>query len=130
MLIRSRVSIARRFIKRLNSADIEGLAAMMRDDFIYVDSRLARIEGKTGCVEMFRRFVALDTGYSIIVESASRNGDDVLIKGRTQSSDPELVANCLWKCRIENGKVAYWQSFRADEPPALARMLASEFVVN
>ncbi len=130
MLIRSRVSIARRFIKRMNLADVDGLASMMSDDVVFVDSRLARIEGKVGCVELFRRFVALDTGFTISIESASRNGDDVLIKGHTHSNDEDLVANCLWQCRIEGGKVVYWQSYRADDPPALARMLAREFVVN
>jgi len=130
MLFRSRVSTARRFIKRMNLADVDALAAMMHDDFVFVDSRLTRIEGRENCIEFFRRFVALDTGFAIAIESASRNGDDVLIKGATTARDPVLVAQCLWQCQVIDGKIAYWQSFRSDQPPALARILASDLVAN
>lgn len=39
-------SIAARFNDRINERDVEGLARLMTDDHIFVDSEGGRVEGK------------------------------------------------------------------------------------
>ena len=121
-------AVASRFLAAVEAEDLDTIESLLANDVVYTDSRGDSISGYSSCVEAMRRLFEMNIGLAIHPSSMAQVGDNVLIKGRCCSRDPRLNAQCLWRIRVRNGKLAEYQSHRASDPPAFARVLMPEAV--
>ncbi|WP_128893096.1 nuclear transport factor 2 family protein [Erythrobacter sp. HKB08] len=121
-------AVASRFLAAIEAEDLDTIESLLANDVVYTDSRGDSISGYSSCVEAMRRMFEMDIAFAIQPSSMTQAGENVLIRGRCSSRDPRLNAQCLWRFRVRNGKLAEYQSHRASDPPAFARFLMPEAV--
>ena len=120
------VRIVERFIDAVNRRDLDGVGAVISDDFRIVDSQGEWLEGRDEVLRAHARFFELEPNFNLSAESKVARGDEVLVKGSVTASDPSLALDTLWKARVAGDKVTYFQSFGPPEAPHLARALAGD----
>lgn len=104
------VEVVRRFNDRITVADLDGLAALMSDDHVFVDTAGGRTEGKPACVEAWRGFFAAFPGYLNTFETVVADGADVTAVGRSDCpGTAELTGPARWTATVAAGLVSRWQ---------------------
>jgi uncharacterized protein (TIGR02246 family) len=101
-----------KFVDRINAHDVDGLAAMMTEDHMFVDSDGDVAQGRDvmrkGWVDYFTNYPE----YKIHISKICKSGKAVAILGATSGSHvaPEIEAQetVIWLAKIENGLVAQW----------------------
>ena len=121
--------IAVKFIHALSGSDASAALSMLADDVTYTDSRGYGVEGRDACSEALRRFFEMDLDFRIDPERVSQRGNEVLVSGSCSAKDARLNAKCLWRITVVDGKIAEYRSYRAESPPAFAKVLIPEAVV-
>jgi len=116
-----------RYIAALNACDTETIDGLLADDIRYVDSSGGWLEGRENVVSATRDF--FDTGIEFRIDDAKivLHGDEVLVRGVASARDPELATDKLWKAKVTNGKLSFWQGF-GDKGVPFARMVSPEKV--
>lgn len=99
------------FNRRINEADLEGLAERMTTDHKFVDSAGVEIGGRKGCVEAWRGFFAAFPDYQNHFESVIVRGNRVVIRGKSSCSDPQLQGPALWTARTRAERVTEWRVY-------------------
>ncbi len=105
--------IALQFNKCITYADIEGLAALMTEDHVFIDTENNRIEGKeNNIVQAWKPFFTLYPGYRNIFENIVVRGSTVIMQGYSICSD-EILNNvrAIWVAGIINNKVGSWHIY-------------------
>ncbi len=120
-------ALAERFVAAFNTHDVDGLAAMMAEDFIYIDSWREGVTGRDRVLAAVRALIATDPEFGIDVESYDWRDPHVLMAGRVRSR-AFGDRRALWQLRIVNGQVAEYQAWAEGGPPPLMRMLAPAHV--
>lgn len=120
------VKVARKYVAAVNARDVQGVASLLADECRYVDSRGDWIDGRENVLTATRRFFELEENFRFEDTEMVLHDGDVLIRGSTSADDPRLAQDTLWRARVEDGKIAHWQSFGAGEPVALVRILMPE----
>lgn len=120
------IPVTRRYIAALNARDPEAIESLLAENCRVVDSRGGWVEGRDAVMQATRRFFEIEHRFKVEESSMVMRAGDVLIRGRTRASDPRLAQDTLWLARVRDGRVTYWQSFGAGNPPALARILAPD----
>ena len=123
---RKPIPVTRRYIAALNARDPDAMEELLAENCRVVDSRGGWVEGRDAVMNATRRFFEMEPRFTVQESSMVMRAGDVLIRGRAKASDPRLAQDTLWIARVRDGRVVYWQSFGAGEPPALARILAPE----
>lgn len=100
--------VATRFNQAINDRDLESLAALMTDDFRFVDAAGTAFEGKERGRDIWRQFFDGFPDYRNHFETLAEVDGTVVITGRSTCSDPRLEGRALWTTRIEGGKVREW----------------------
>lgn len=126
MFGRDHYKVARQFIEALNAHDLAAIGEIVGEDCRIIDARGDWMEGRETCLEGLGRFFELEPDYRIEVESVGRNGDNVLINGRTTAHDPSFAAATLWRARVDGRHVHEWQSYSHSRGPAVVRLLVGE----
>lgn len=113
------------YIAALNARDAETIGSLLADDCRLVDSAGGWLEGRDTALEATRAFFDFETDFRIDNEEIVLRGDEVLVRGNATANNPQLAKDSLWRAKVKNGKLAYWQSFGSDALP-LARILMPE----
>jgi uncharacterized protein (TIGR02246 family) len=107
------------FIARINAADADGLAALMTDDFTFVDYFGDEFAGRDVMRDGFRRYFEQYPGYRIVTEQVLVCGAaDVLVIGRAVNSHiPAAQADSAlaWHAIVREDLVAVWRIFAPAE---------------
>ena len=97
------------FNDAINAHDLHRLAALMADDYRFVDSAGLTITGKAACVEAWRAFFAAFPDYRNHFESLAVEGTTVLVVGWSTCSAAELSGPARWSADVVNGLITRWQ---------------------
>lgn len=89
--------------------DVDGLARLMTDDHVLVDTTGAVIRGKPQCLETWRGFFAAFPDYRNVFESVEARGNVVTIAGHAECSDPILRGAATWTAVVQDDRVAEWR---------------------
>jgi ketosteroid isomerase-like protein len=110
--------LALRFVDRINARDEVGLAALMTEDFRFVDYEGTAGTGRDPSKVGFRAYFDAWPEYRIIVDRIVVSGDNsVLVVGRAAGShlgpEAEARATLVWKGDVRDGLVAEWRIYIA-----------------
>ena len=84
------------------------------------------MEGRQTCLDAFARFFGLEPNYRLEIASMSRNGADVLIKGRSMATDPRFAVSNLFRARCDEAYLREWQSYSAAKGAAICQLLVGD----
>ena len=121
--------VSRLFVDAVNARDIAAIDPMIHEDCRFIDSRGYRLEGRELCLEVMGRFFEVEPEYRIHVETMSRSGEDVLLRGHVTARDPRLRLATLWRARSDEQQMREWQGYSIVGAPPLARILAGKRAV-
>jgi uncharacterized protein (TIGR02246 family) len=117
--------VALRFVDAIHGADLEGLAALMTDDHVFVDSDGSRIVGRESVLEAWSAYLSMMSDYRVDVQEIFSSEDTVVLIGRATGTftiggtpDPAScwVVPAAWRAVVESDRVAVWQVFVNPEP--------------
>ena len=108
------LAVVRQFNDRINAGDVDGLAALMTEDHVFVDSAGAVIAGRALCLDAWRTFFDLFPDYRNAFRSMAGRGDRVAVLGASTCSDRRLDGPAIWTARIADGKVREWRVHKDD----------------
>lgn len=126
--------VALRFVDAINRADVDGLAALMADDHVFVDSDGSRIAGRTTVAEAWSRYFSMMGAYQIEVHETYSSGDTVVLVGAAKGAwagdrpprpDAHWRVPAVWRAVVDADRVAVWQVFVNPEPILAARDTSS-----
>ncbi|NTZ42808.1 nuclear transport factor 2 family protein [Altererythrobacter sp. SALINAS58] len=118
--------IARDFIQALNDKDDDRAIEMLDHGITYVDSRGVTVVGRDHVAELIRRLSSISGHYVQTVEEISMRADEVLISAIVDASEKEFTGKVLIRVVLNSGKIAFYQSYRADVPLSMAMLLVPE----
>jgi ketosteroid isomerase-like protein len=115
------------FVAAINRADVTGIAGMMSEDHLFIDSDGTRIAGRQAMSDAWRGYFSMMPDYRIRVEETyCREGTVVLIGTATgtYSGGGELRPEnrwsvpAAWRAVVTGDRIAVWQLFVNPEPIA------------
>ena len=121
----SATEIILKFIERINRHDVEGLADLMSEDHVFLDSRGGRGEGRENMRRGWAEYFRMMSDYRIEVERTITEGDKVAVVGTASGIyviDGKVSRENYWKCLaawlgvVKNGLLTEWRVF-ADLKP-------------
>jgi ketosteroid isomerase-like protein len=104
-------SIIVRFNDRINGRDLDGLAGLMTDDHVFIDSAGGLVDGKQRCLAAWRGFFAAYPDYRNEFAAVLASDDMVAVTGRSVCSEPALDGPALWTAKIRDGLVYEWRVY-------------------
>ena len=103
----------------ITARDLDGLAGLMSDDHVFIDTAGDSVTGKRACLEAWRGFFDAYPGYRNSFESMGVDGSVVTIIGHSECPGvPILEGPALWTAVVSGNRVAQW---RVHEDTAEAR---------
>jgi ketosteroid isomerase-like protein len=109
------VSVAVLFNNSINAADLAGLAALMSDDHVFVDTEGACVSGKEACLAAWQGFFESFPDYRNVFSSLTARESMVTIVGHSVCSEPSLDGPALWTATVRENKITQWRVY-ADTP--------------
>ena len=103
--------IVERYNQYINERNLEKLAMLMSEEYVFIDTAGTRIEGKEVGKETWKKFFEQFPDYRNIFETIEERGDSVVVTGRSVCSAKQLNGPALWKAKTKNGKILEWQVF-------------------
>ena len=119
-------AIVRRYVARLNARDVDGIAALLHPSCRLIDSHGEWIEGREAIVAATRRFFELEGQFRLKLHTLVEHDGEWLLRGSTAAERSEFRTEALWRARVEDGLVIFWQSFGPQSSPRLTRILTDE----
>ena len=117
-------AIVERFVAALNAHDVAGLAALMSEDFTYIDSWREGVSGRDKVLAALKPLIAMDPDFGIEVDRFDWRDPHVLMTGRVNSRQFGSGRRAVWQVTVRDGLVAQYQAWAEGGPPPLSRMLA------
>ena len=98
------------FNENINARDIEGLASLMSDDHVFVDTAGDSVTGKQACLEAWRGFFDAYPGYRNLFESVRAKDGVVTVIGRSECpGHPILEGPAVWTAVVVGDRVSQWR---------------------
>jgi ketosteroid isomerase-like protein len=119
------VEIALAFVAKINAHDLDGIAALMSPDHVFIDSLGATVRGAGQMRVGWKSYLAWFPDYAIEITQQFSNGELVGLFGKargTYAVDGKLVRQnsweipAAWRALIRNGRVAEWQVYCDNDP--------------
>ncbi|MCC8188696.1 MAG: nuclear transport factor 2 family protein [Bacteroides sp.] len=101
-------TVALRFNDCINRRDLDGLTDLMTDDHVFVDSIGQRVEGKRANRKMWNDFFTLFPDYQNIFETVTRQGNTVIMRGRSTCTDERLNTHSIWIAQVRGNQLEEW----------------------
>lgn len=129
-MLRSRKFTVRAFFDALNARSLERAERLMARDFVYIDSCQNCITGRDNCLELLSRLWQVDPTYRQELQTIALVAGQALVQGRVIAADPVMSSDeLLFSMKFHRGKISFFQSFRGDDPPAMAKLLMPELAL-
>jgi ketosteroid isomerase-like protein len=104
-------ALVRSFNACISGRDADGLATLMTDDHVFVDTAGSRVAGREACLEAWRGFFAAFPDYQNAFERMRIAGDHVVIAGHSSCSDPRLDGPALWSAKPRGSQLCEWRVY-------------------
>ena len=104
------------FIEAINNGDLEGVTALMSEDYVFVDHSGSEHRGREKMREAWRHYLRNWPDYRIHVREILKCGkDSFAVLGATTGShvgeDVESNETVLWLADVSDGKVTLWRMY-------------------
>ena len=127
---KSSVETVRDYVAAINARDLPAIETLLSDDATLTDSGGAQVSGRKACVEIITRAFAILPEYQILIESMHGRGNEVLIRGRVEGSDPHLANPTHFRSVVVHHQVSSWESFSAQPGSVIDWLNTREFPVS
>ena len=112
---RDPILIVLQFNECINNRDLQGLADLMTEDHVFIDSSDVVHEGKKfmvkGWNDFFNHYPDYQNHFSILESRENR----VYIIGHSTCSYEPLDGPALWTAKVENDLIAEWRVYLDNE---------------
>lgn len=124
--IMSNQTVFENFVLQINDHNVDGIIALMSDDFIFTDAQGIHFEGKENLKKSWEAYFKLFPDYKITINNLSENATVFLASGtaegtyggaRNASGDNYWNIPAAWRAEIDNAKVKSWQIFADTKIP-------------
>jgi len=103
------MSIALQFNEKINQQDLEGLAGLMTDDHIFVDSDNNATTGKKTMLRGWKEFFKTYPDYKNTFTCVTNQDDIVVMVGYSTCSHKSLNGPNIWTAKIRGKRVSEWR---------------------
>ena len=105
--------VVREYIHRINTADVEGLLALMTPDHVFYVEGEPPLSGTEAMREAWKGYCAAYPTYHIYVDEVYDQHKTVIVLGHTSGSHvPASIesqpSSVLWEARLRDGLIAAW----------------------
>lgn len=116
---------ALKFVETINVHDVDGLAGLMTEDHIFIDSLGSAVHGREAMRKGWGGYFRMVPDYTLTIEGTYSLGNTVILLGSahgTYTNDGRLLPENAWKTPaalravIEDGKVKEWRVYADNEP--------------
>jgi uncharacterized protein (TIGR02246 family) len=117
--------VARAFVNAINQQSVEGIADLMTEDHVFIDSLGTRVDGKQRMKAGWEGYFRMVPDYSIAINETLVDGAVVVMLGTAQgtySTDGVLRPEnkwstpATWRGLIRGSLVAEWRIYADNEP--------------
>jgi ketosteroid isomerase-like protein len=108
-------AIALRFNECISNQDIDGLARLMTEDHVFIDSAGNVTRSKKVMLESWSKFFEMFSKYRNTFERVESRDNLVMMLGFAYWSEENQHDPAIWTATIENGRVAEWRIFHDTE---------------
>lgn len=124
--IMSNQTVFENFVLQINDHNVDGIIALMSDDFIFTDAQGIHFEGKENLKKSWEAYFKMFPDYKITINNSSENATVFLASGtaegtyggaRNASGDNYWNIPAAWRSEIDNAKVKSWQIFADTKIP-------------
>ena len=114
-----------RFVEKINTGDVDGIALLMTENHRFIDSLGNITTGRHEMKKGWEGYFKMVPDYRIDVEESFNNGNAVILIGKasgTYSPDgkahPEYAwtTPAVWFAKVEDGLIAEWRVYADNEP--------------
>lgn len=105
------ISAVSQFNACINNQDLIGLADLMSEDHVFIDSSDEVHEGKQIMVTGWAQFFEQYPDYQNHFEHIEARGDVVIIAGRSTCSFEPLDGPALWTAKVRDGLLVEWRVY-------------------
>jgi uncharacterized protein (TIGR02246 family) len=118
-----RVALA--FVEAINHQSVEGIADLMTEDHVFVDSLGTRVEGKQRVKPGWEGYFRMVPDYTVVIDETFVEGEVVVLLGTAQGTySPDGVLRpenkwstpAAWRGLIRGSLVAEWRIYADNEP--------------
>ena len=115
--------VIRAYFAAVAARDLESIADRFAKDCVLIDSGGTRVIGRDEAIEAHRRFFEIDRDFAWTLERMVADGDRFLLEGVVDDSSCRLAGAKLWRVRLQNDRIAVFETFAEGAPRSLFRML-------
>jgi ketosteroid isomerase-like protein len=110
------------FVDCINTHDVEGLAALMSDDHVFIDAQGNKVRGKEAMTAGWHGYFEWFPDYRIEISDVFQNDEMLAMFGFAGGSlkgnaDAKWRLPAAWKTIVKNGRVAFWQVYADTKIP-------------
>jgi ketosteroid isomerase-like protein len=114
----------RRFIRRINAHDPEGLVRLCTPGHVFTDSLGSRLTGRAALLPAWQGYFSLFPNYRVRVARLFASGSIVAVFGSASGTlagarDPSASSWSIpaaWRAVVRHGLLAQWQVFADNKP--------------
>ena len=99
------------FNRYINARDLDGLASLMTDDHIFIDSANDVHEGKESMIAGWTEFFQSYPDYQNIFEAVYFRGESVIMRGYSTCSFEPLDGPAIWSAKVRDGLLSEWRVY-------------------
>jgi ketosteroid isomerase-like protein len=99
------------FNDNINNRNLVGLAGLMTDDHVFIDTAGQSIHGKEECLRAWQGFFASFSDYKNIFDRHIAGEHTVTVVGRSSCSDARLDGPALWSAKVRHDKIFEWRIY-------------------
>ena len=119
------VERTRAMVRMSNARDYDGMGQAVTEDFLHLDTAGAAIKGREAFLVALRELHRQADDLKIETDDVFEQDEDVLIRGRLVSTNPDYCSESLWRVRFaDDGRVSEIQAFRENNQISIARLTA------
>ena len=124
------LTVAMRFVERINAHDVDGLCGLMTGDHRFIDSLGTVVSGREALRDGWAGYFAMVPDYQVQVTHRFSNDSEVVLLGQARGShagNGKPGSHGAWstpvavRASIKGGLVCEWQVY-ADHEPLRERM--------
>jgi ketosteroid isomerase-like protein len=107
-----------RFLAAINFHDVDSLAALMSEDFLFVDSLGNRVNGATAMKSGWQAYFSMCPDYWVRADDIMANGDALLLSGEAGGTIDGVSWKIpsAWKAVVGDGQIREWRVFADNKP--------------
>ena len=112
MSVENQKDITLQFNEAITNQDIDGLAVLMTDDHVFIDSANTEFRGKDKALQAWQGFFEAFPEYKNVFDQVEAKTDTVVILGHSICpSNKELDGPAIWTAKVEGDKLAEWRVY-------------------